>query len=117
MSDDPCNFTKSVCSLLPAEICTVYPQVLIALDNSVIPFTLPDQWTLVSGDHVDQTYAVVAKVVQGNTIAVKIYVADHEMEIMPTGPNHIVTIDGHVIDQHQKGVMVPNDEPKFYTFK
>ncbi|XP_014484680.1 PREDICTED: uncharacterized protein LOC106749573 [Dinoponera quadriceps] len=100
-----------------SKICTVYPQVLITLDSGVIPFTVPEQWTLVSGDHVDQTYAIFAKAVQGNMIAVKIYIAGHEMEITPTGPNHIVTVDGNVIDQHEKGVMVPEDEPKSYAFK
>uniref|UniRef100_A0A348G627 Very high density protein 1 n=1 Tax=Odontomachus monticola TaxID=613454 RepID=A0A348G627_ODOMO len=99
------------------KICTVYPQVLITLDNGVIPFMVPDQWTLVSGDHVDQTYAIFAKAVQGNMIAVKVYIAGHEMEIMPTGSNHVVTVDGNVIVQHEKGVIVPEDEPKFYAFK
>lgn len=82
-----------------------------------MPFKVPDQWTLVSGDHVDQTYAVFVKAVQDNIFAVKIYVSGHEMEIIPAGPNHIISVDGRLISQHEKGVMVPEDEPKSYAFK
>lgn len=91
--------------------------MLITLDNGVIPFKVPNEWTLVSGDHIHHTYAVFAKSVQNNMIAMKAYVADHEMEIKPTGSSHIVTIDGNVIDQHENGVMIPEDESKSYAFK
>lgn len=77
---------------------------------------MSDKWVLVSGDHIDQTYAVFVKSVQGNKLAVKMYVANHEMEITPNEFNADVTVDGHVY-QHEKGVMVPKDEPKSYVFK
>ncbi|XP_025152987.1 uncharacterized protein LOC105191299 isoform X2 [Harpegnathos saltator] len=117
---DNTHFSAPVLNKVTQElikICTVYPQVLITLDNGLIPFTVPDQWTLVSGDHVDQTYAVFIKNVQPNTIAVKVYVAGHEIEIIPSSPSHIVTVDGNMIDQYEKGVMVPEDESKSYAFK
>lgn len=98
-------------------MCTVYPKVLITLDNGVIPFVVSDQWTLVSGDHIDQSYAIFAKSEQGNMIAVKMYVAGHEVEIMPNKPNPVVTVDGVVEVYHEKGVMVPANETKSYAMR
>lgn len=100
-----------------AEICTVYPQALITLDESVIPFVILDKWVLISGDHIDRTYAVFVKSVQGTKLAVKMYAADHEMEIVPNEFNAVVTVDGNVVNQHERGVVVPKDEPKSYVFK
>ncbi|XP_011873296.1 PREDICTED: uncharacterized protein LOC105565058 isoform X2 [Vollenhovia emeryi] len=100
-----------------AKICTIYPEALVTLDEGVIPFVVFDKWTLVSGDHVDRTYAIFVKSVQGTKLAVKMYIADHEMEIIPNEFNAIVTVDGTIINQHEKGVVVPKDEPKSYAFK
>lgn len=84
----------------------------------MIPFVMSDKWTLISSDHVDQTYAVFVKSVQKrNKLAVKMYVGDHEIEIIPNEYNAAVTVDGKVVDQYQKGVVVPKDEPKSYALK
>ncbi|XP_018358999.1 PREDICTED: uncharacterized protein LOC108758502 [Trachymyrmex cornetzi] len=99
------------------KICTVYPQALVTLDEGVIPFVVFDKWTLVSADHIDWTYAVFVKSVQGTKLAIKMYVADHEMEIVPNEFNTVVTVDGNVINQHEKGVVIPKDEPKSYALK
>ncbi|XP_070169151.1 larval-specific very high density lipoprotein [Polyergus mexicanus] len=99
-----------------SKICTVYPQTLVILDEGVIPF-VSNTWTLVSGDYVDQTYAVFVKSAQSNTLAIKMYVADHEVMIMPDNYRAVVTVDGNVVKQHEKGVMVPKDEPNSYAIR
>lgn len=78
---------------------------------------MSDKWTLVSGDYVDHTYAVFVKSVQGNKLAVKMYIADHDMKIVPDEYRAVVTVDGNVVEQHEKGVVVPKDEPKSYAIK
>lgn len=90
---------------------------MVTLDEGVIPFVMFDKWTLVSGDHIHRTYAIFVKSVQGNKLAVKMYIAEHEMEIIPNEFNAIVTVDGNVVDHHERGVVVPKDEPKSYAFK
>lgn len=87
------------------------------MDEGVIPFVMSDKWTLVSGDYIDSTYAVFVKSVQNTKLAMKIYVADHEMEIMPNDSNTLVSVDGKIVNQHEKGVIVPKDEPHSYAFK
>ncbi|XP_012220182.1 vitellogenin-5 [Linepithema humile] len=99
-----------------SKICTIYPQSLITLENGMLPFVVTDKWTLVSSDHIDQTYAVFVKSVQNNKLAMKVYVADHEMEVMPNDVDVVVSIDGNTID-HKKGIVVPQDEPKSYAMK
>ncbi|XP_011644827.2 uncharacterized protein LOC105431979 [Pogonomyrmex barbatus] len=100
-----------------SKICTVYPQVLITLDEGVIPLNILDKWTLVSGDHIDRTYAIFVKSVQVNKLAVKMYIAGHEVEIIPNELNAAVTVDGNVIDKYEKGIVIPKDEPNSYAFK
>lgn len=90
---------------------------MITTDNGVIQFPVSNEWTLVSGDHIDQTYAVFVKSVQGDKLAMKIYIADHEMEVMPNESGAVVTVDGKVMDQHEKGVVVPKDELETYAIK
>lgn len=100
-----------------AEFCSIYPKNLVNLNDAIIPFTLSNEsWTLVSGDYVDQTYAVFAKVVQNDMVAVKMYAADHEMEIMPSELNTSVTVDGELIVDHKDGFLV-DDRPKYFVFK
>lgn len=89
---------------------------MVTLDEDVIPF-VSNTWTLVSGDYVDQTYAVFVKPVQSNTLAIKMYVADHEMMIVPDEYRAVVTVDGNVVEQHEKGVVVPKDEPNSYAIR
>lgn len=104
--------------LLFAEICTVYPQLLITLNNAATPFAVSDQWTLASADYDDQTYAVFAKSVQGDTIAARMYVADHVIEIAPSGKfNATVIVDGNAVVGHEKGVLVTSDKSKHYAFR
>lgn len=98
------------------EICTIHPQVLITFDNSVIPFVLFDKWTLLTGDHVHQTYAVFVKSVQNNKLAMRVYVADHEVDVTPNGVNAVVSVDGNMMD-HKKGIVIPQNELKSYAMK
>ncbi|EFN69845.1 Vitellogenin [Camponotus floridanus] len=99
-----------------SEICTIYPKILIT-GKDVIPFVTSDKWTLVSGDYIDQTYAIFVKAVQDNALAVKIYIAGHEMNIVPNENHIVVTVDGNVVEQHEKGVVVPKDELRSYAIK
>jgi len=114
-NNNSCNFIESSF----AEVCSVYPQTLITLDEGEIPLVIFGHWALISGDYIDQTYAIFASTVQrGNTrkIAMKMYVADHEIEIIPNEFNTVVTVDGNTVD-HKKGLMVPKDEPQSFVFK
>lgn len=99
-----------------AEICTIYPKTLIT-GKGTIPFVMSDKWTLVSGDYVDQTYGIFVKSVQDNALAVKMYVADHEMNIVPHENHTVVIVDGNVVEQLEKGVVVPKDELRSYAIK
>lgn len=83
----------------------------------MIPFVTSDKWTLASGDYIDQTYAIFVKAVQDNALAVKIYIAGHEMNIVPNENHIVVTVDGNVVEQHEKGIMVPKDELRSYAIK
>ncbi|KAG7189215.1 hypothetical protein KM043_008778 [Ampulex compressa] len=96
--------------------CTVYPQVLITLDNGTLPFVVSDQWTLISGDHVDQTFAVFVKSVPDNKLATKVFVGGHELEIVPSDVKP-VTVNGNIVKHYEKGVVVPADEPESYAIK
>lgn len=98
------------------ETCTVYPKVMVTFDNGIMPFVLPDKWTLVSGDHIDQTYAVFVKSVQNDKLAMKVYVAGHEMDVMPNDAGVVISVDGNMIDQH-KGIVIPQDDLKSYAMK
>lgn len=104
-------------NIFVSEICTIYPQSLVTLDEGVIPFVTLDKWTLVSGDHIDRTYAIFVKSVQNTKLAVKMYIGDHEMEIIPNDVNVHVSVDGKVVNQHERGVMVPKDEPHSFAFR
>lgn len=100
-----------------AEVCTVYPQVSIGFDDDVVSHDVFDKWTLVSGNYVDQTFAVFVRSVEGDKFAVKMYVGGHQLEIVPDESNVIVRVDDNVVEQHENGVMVPKDEPISYAMK
>lgn len=63
------------------------------------------------------SYGIFVKSVQGNKLAVKMFVGDHEMMIMPDEHHTKVAVDGDVVEQHEKGVVVPKDEPNSYAMK
>nr|XP_050865119.1 uncharacterized protein LOC127070756 [Vespula vulgaris] len=99
------------------KICTVYPQVLLTADNSFIPYTLPDQWVLVSGDSVHKTFAVFVKVVQNNVIT-KIIVGEHILEVVPNENEPLIMINGTVVVKpFEKGVVEPPNEYSNHVFK
>ncbi|XP_014607084.1 PREDICTED: uncharacterized protein LOC106788397 [Polistes canadensis] len=98
------------------KICTVYPQVLLTADNGVIPYAVSDQWTLLSGDYTHNTYAVFVKVVQNNILA-KVFIGEHTLDIVPTEGKPVVTINGNVVKQIEKGVLEPHDAYTNYIFK
>ncbi|CAL7950642.1 unnamed protein product [Xylocopa violacea] len=97
--------------------CSVYPRVLLTFDNGTMPFIVPDKWTLVSGDHIDQTYSVFVKLVQTNKLAMKVIVGEHELEITPADLGMTVTVDNNVVPNYEKGVMVPEGEQNSYAMK
>lgn len=95
------------------KFCTVNPRVLINLDNGVTPFIVSDKWTLLSGDHVEQTYSIFVKLVQNDQLALRVYIGGHELEIMPTDRSVTVTVNNKVVDKYDKGVMVPDNSESF----
>ncbi|CAK9819554.1 vit-2 [Anthophora quadrimaculata] len=97
--------------------CTIYPNVLLTVDNGTIPYIVPNRWTLISGDHVDQTFSVFVKLIQNNQIAVKIYVGGDEMTITPADSSEIVNVNNKVIDTYMNGVMVPENTPDSYAIR
>ncbi|KAI4504781.1 hypothetical protein M0802_000331 [Mischocyttarus mexicanus] len=98
------------------KVCTLYPKVLLTADNGVIPFMTSEQWTLLSGDYVDNTYAVFVKVVKNNVYA-KVFIGEHLIEIVPTEGKPLVTINGNEVKQIEKGVLEPHDAFNNYTLK
>ncbi|XP_015176309.1 PREDICTED: vitellogenin-6-like [Polistes dominula] len=111
----PLNFLNNLLTE-QMKICTIYPQVLLTADKGVIPYTVSDQWTLVSGDYVHNTYAVFVKVVQNNVFA-KVFIGEHVIEIVPKEGKPVVTINGNIVKQIEKGVVEPHDALTKYTFK
>ncbi|KOC66503.1 Vitellogenin [Habropoda laboriosa] len=97
--------------------CTIYPQVVLTFDNGTIPYVVPDKWTLISGDHVDHTYSVFVKLVQNNKLAMKFFVGPHEMTVMPGDTGEMVSVNNNVIENHRKGVMVPENTPDSYAIR
>lgn len=110
------KLAKSISTLF-TEVCTVYLRVLQTLDNGTIPFVVPDKWTLISGDHVYQEFSVFVKLVQNNALALKVYVGEHELEIMPVSSGVVVSVDNKVVDNYGKGVMVPENQSDSYAIK
>ncbi|XP_003704320.3 larval-specific very high density lipoprotein [Megachile rotundata] len=99
------------------KLCTMYPRVMMTFDNGTIPFVVPEEWTLLVGDHVDHSFAIHAKLVKNSKIDVKIFVGEHEMEIANTDSGVVVTVDKKVVNNHEKGVMVPENQPDSYAMK
>ncbi|XP_046813356.1 LOW QUALITY PROTEIN: uncharacterized protein LOC124421789 [Vespa crabro] len=99
------------------KICTVYPQILVMIDNNNIPYKVPDQWTLVSGDYVYKTFAVFVKVVE-NIMSTKVIVGEHVLEIVPTENESLIMINGTVVvNPFKKGIVEPRDDYSTYAFK
>lgn len=100
-----------------AGICNVYPQVLYKDDNITIPYTVPDQWTLVSGDYINKVFALFVKVVDNNMIT-KLIIGEHTLEIVPNEMEPSITINGTVVVKPlEKGVVEPPNEYSNYVFK
>lgn len=60
-------------------------------------------------------YSIFVKSVQDNVLALKVYVGEHELEIMPVNGGMTVTIDNEVIDKTniEKGVMIPKNSDSY----
>lgn len=60
-------------------------------------------------------YSIFVKSVQNNVLALKVYVGEHELEIMPVDGDMTVTIDNEVIDKTniEKGVMIPKNSDSY----
>lgn len=98
------------------EMCTILPKVLLTFDNGTILSDAMNQWTLLVGNHVEKNFAVTTKLVKNSKMDVKIFVGEHEMEIANTDSGIVVTVDQHVVD-HEKGVMVPDNQPESFAMK
>ena len=54
-----------------------------------------------SGDHIHHTYSIFVKLVQNKKLALRVYIGEHEMEIMPLEAKVSVKIDNKIIDDYQ----------------
>ncbi|XP_076757281.1 larval-specific very high density lipoprotein [Xylocopa sonorina] len=97
--------------------CSIYPRVLLTLDNGTMPFIVPDKWTLMTGDHIDQTYSVFVKSVQTDKLAMKVIVGEHELEVKPLDSEVTVIVNNKVIPDYKKGIMVPEGDQNSYAIK
>ena len=92
-------------------MCSVYPKTVLTGDGNNVLFDLAeDKWTLISGDHATQRFAIFAKKV-GKNLSVKVYREKHEVEIIPRVGNSIeVKADGKALSDQQleSGVILPN---------
>lgn len=90
-------------------MCSIYPATVLTGDGKNVPFNVTDQWTLISGDHARETFAVFAKMI-GDNMAVKVYVTDHQLEIAPSADNKVqLIVDGQPANQLEGGVLVPDN--------
>lgn len=55
-------------------------------------------WTLMSGDHELMTFAVFVRTVVNNTLALKVFIGPHVLEIQPlTESSLLVLLDGAIL--------------------
>lgn len=77
-------------------------QTLLTFDNRIIPFAFSGQWVLLSGDYIDESYAIFAKS-QWDNLAVKMSIEDDELNISeliraPHNKNFLMTaFNNHLI--------------------
>ncbi|XP_046735154.1 uncharacterized protein LOC124404802 [Diprion similis] len=91
------------------KFCTIYPDILLDLDNGVHRIVVPGKWTLLTGDHVDRLFAVFVKSIEPKKLGLMMSIANHTIEAIPSSSGPRVIVDGLVID-HKNGVIVPEDE-------
>ncbi|XP_015589014.1 uncharacterized protein LOC107264834 [Cephus cinctus] len=99
------------------KLCSVHPEILITADNGTFPYLVPEEWVLVSGNYVLKTYAIFVKAVEGKKLALKMIVADHELEIHPGSPKMVVQVDGNIVENYEDGILVPADAPTSYAMR
>lgn len=78
----------------------------MTVDGGEIPYVLPSEWTLATGDVVHKNFAIFVKNVD-NKLALKVYAEGEVVEVLPVGSVIRVTINGEVLDNVEKGSNVP----------
>ncbi|KAL7299982.1 hypothetical protein TKK_0007297 [Trichogramma kaykai] len=93
--------------------CIAHADDVITDLNQTIPIDFKE-WTLISGDYGLMTYAIFVKAVSTDNVAVKIFAGMYVLEVQPTVSKPIVTINGVIVNDYEKGVLSPNINKKYF---
>lgn len=81
-----------------SEFCTVYPEILINADGAVLPFTVPGEYTLLTGDYKNYMFSVFVKRLEPKKLGLLMSIANRTIEVIPSVTVPTVTVDGNVIN-------------------
>lgn len=77
-------------------------------DLAIAHYTVPGQWTLVTGDYKSNVFSVFVKSVEPKKLGLLISITNHTVEIIPTEANPTVTVDGEAVS-YENGLVVPEN--------
>ncbi|XP_008543209.1 uncharacterized protein LOC103568231 [Microplitis demolitor] len=104
-------------SLDMIKICSLYPKVVLTLDGGEIPYSIPTEWTLVSGDYIYKNFAIFVKNIN-DKLALKIYATREVVEITPNDNGNIqIQINNEILNSNQNGSYVPVDATSSWMLK
>ncbi|XP_011500532.1 PREDICTED: uncharacterized protein LOC105364329 [Ceratosolen solmsi marchali] len=92
--------------------CNISANMIIT-DSSENSTKLLD-WTIITGDYVHFTYIILAKIVENNNIAIKLYHGSYLLEIIPMDTALKVLFDGISITDYFKEIVLPSMKESFY---
>lgn len=78
-------------------------------DGAFTPYTVPGQWTLVTGDYTYHQFSVFVKRIEPKKLGLLLSVSNHTIEVIPTATNPTVTVDGNSIS-YENDLIVPKNE-------
>ena len=67
-------------------------------DNVTVPIDIPQEWTLLTGDGFQQTYAIFVKSMPDKTLDMLIIVENHKLELLTRNENTVIKFDGSVLE-------------------
>ncbi|XP_063977016.1 vitellogenin-3-like [Diachasmimorpha longicaudata] len=100
------------------KLCSLHPKSVLTTDGSTIPYEVPEEWTLVTGDSIKQGFAVFVKNVN-NVMGVKFFLGDDVVEFSPHMNGNSFKINGDEFSSSRmiNGTYVPEDNPYMWSFK
>ncbi|KAG8034766.1 hypothetical protein G9C98_007842 [Cotesia typhae] len=104
-------------SLGRIKMCSVYPKVVLTVDGGEIPYLIPPEWILISGDCMYERFAIFVKNID-DKLALRIYRGDDVVEMISSDNSTIqVKINNEIIDSTLNEPYVPKNAQYFWTLK